>query len=248
MVKILDCTVRDGGYKTNWTFTDNFIKSFIQCLEDSKVDYFEIGYRNFYDTEGKGKFYKCGKELLQQYYNEKKSIQIGIMTDTKRFNSIDFPGAEHDYTDFVRVAGHPDKIRETLDIAKSLLDKNYRVFVQLMEISNVEKKDYDILAKWDYKNEIECIYMADSYGTITPSDVESFYKIIQSNGYNKIGFHAHNTINLALENTLKAIELGAYCVDVTLSGLGRGSGNLDAVELFNNISGYNPKFYEQIKL
>lgn len=248
MVEVLDCTIRDGGYKTNWTFSDNFIKNFIKCLINSKIKYFEIGYRNYYDTEGKGPFYKCNKDLLQKYYNLKQNLQMGVMTDTKRFNEKDFVNANEDYVDFVRIAGHPDRIQETLDIAKILYDRKYKVFVQLMEIQNVDKNVYNILAKWEHKEILECIYMADSYGLITPNDIEKYYKILNSIGYNKIGFHAHNTINLALANTLKAIELGAYSVDVTLNGLGRGSGNLDAVNLFKSIKEYNPKFYEQITL
>ena len=45
-------------------------------------------------------------------------------------------------------------------------------------------------------------------------------------GYVNIGFHAHNHMNQALKNSIKAIELGAYSVDVTQNKVGINGGNL----------------------
>ena len=49
MVKILDCTTRDGGHTTNWNFDDNFVFALMEKLNNSGVNYYEIGYRNHYD-------------------------------------------------------------------------------------------------------------------------------------------------------------------------------------------------------
>ena len=44
--KILDCTLRDGGYYTNWDFDINIIDNYIQYTNELEIDYIEIGYRN----------------------------------------------------------------------------------------------------------------------------------------------------------------------------------------------------------
>ena len=56
MVKILDCTIRDSGFETNWNFDDEFVFDLMQKLNEKKVQFFEIGYRNHIDTEDKGRF------------------------------------------------------------------------------------------------------------------------------------------------------------------------------------------------
>lgn len=44
--KILDCTLRDGGYYTNWDFSSDVVKTYIETTNKLPVDYLEVGYRN----------------------------------------------------------------------------------------------------------------------------------------------------------------------------------------------------------
>lgn len=243
MVKILDCTTRDGGRDTNWNFDKNFVENLILCLNKTGIQYYEIGYRNNLDRKNKGEFYYCKPEFLHQFSSIKKDLNIGVMVDASRFSIHDFQGGEKDFADFIRIAAHPDKIGETLDIAFELHNKNYKVIVQLMEIPNVNKEHYKILENWEHKEILECLYIADSYSTVTPDKIPSYFNKLKSIGYEHISFHAHDKHSLALQNTLKAIELGAYSVDVTLNGMGR---NLNAKDLFNNINEYNSEYYENL--
>ena len=43
-IKILDCTLRDGGYVNNWEFSNESAKEIIKSLIDSKVDIVECGF------------------------------------------------------------------------------------------------------------------------------------------------------------------------------------------------------------
>ena len=178
MVKILDCTTRDGGHTTNWTFSDDFVKNLIAELNSNGATYYEIGYRNHFDTEGKGKFYKCTPEFLQKYYQIKGNLQLGVMTDTSRYSEKDFPNSKEDFIDFIRIACHPDRIRETLGISKDLYDKGYKVFIQLMEINNVDEAGYLSLFEWKHKEILESLYFADSYGVLHPSEIEDRKSVV----------------------------------------------------------------------
>ncbi|MBR1424921.1 hypothetical protein IJ579_05105 [bacterium] len=224
MVKILDCTTRDGGHQTNWEFSDNFVKDLIESLNLNGVEFFEIGYRNHFQKEGKGRFFYCDNNLLEEYQSIKNNLKIGIMTDTSRFSINDFPGAKNDLADFIRIACHPDKIQETLNISYELHNRGYKVFVQLMEIPNLDERHYKILENCEFKNIFESLYIADSYGTAQPADLKKFFIRLDKAGYEKISFHAHNNSGMALLNTLEAIKLGAYSIDVSKNGMG---GNLD---------------------
>lgn len=227
MTKILDCTTRDGGHPCNWEFSDEFIHNHIKFLNNEKVSYYEIGYRNYCDTEGKGRFYRCTPQLLKQFYEQKGNLEIGVMTDTSRYSAEDFAGKSQDYLDFVRVAVHPDKIPVALEIAEDLHSKGYKVFVQLMDVSNIDADGYLYLYMWENKAILESLYFADSYSKLQPSDVPTYYNKLKILGYDRISFHAHNNAGLAFENSLVAASLGAYTIDVTQDGVGRSGGNLD---------------------
>ena len=231
MVKLLDCTTRDGGHCTNWTYDREYIFDLMSNLNRNNIDFFEIGYRNYYDREGKGAFYYCTPDLLKKFYEKKDGLSLGIMVDTKRYNESDFINGSEDYVDFVRIATHPDKIRETLNIAKNLNSKNYNVMIQVMDISNLSEEQYQMLETWQHKNIIQILYLADTYGTINTETLEQIFNRIKKMGYKNISFHAHNQKQLALANSLKAIELGAYSVDITQDGAGINGGNLSYVKL-----------------
>jgi hypothetical protein len=43
-IKLLDCTIRDGGLMNKWQFTDDFIRAVYDACSAAGVDYMEIGY------------------------------------------------------------------------------------------------------------------------------------------------------------------------------------------------------------
>lgn len=233
MVKILDCTIRDSGYETNWNFDDEFVFNLMKKLNDKNVQFFEIGYRNHIDNQDKGRFYNCIPQFIEKYYHAKGNLQIGIMVDTTRFAIEDFPGADKDFIDFVRIAGRSEKISETLEIAEILHKKGYKTYLQLMDISNVDANGYLKLFAWENKDIIESVYFADSKGTLQPEEISTYFYKLKTLGYHNISFHAHNATNLALKNSLKAIELGVKNIDISHISGGRNGGNLTADEYFN---------------
>ena len=235
MVKILDCTTRDGGHTTNWCFGSNFIVELVEKLNSHGVSYYEVGYRNHYDSTGKGEYYNCTPNFLKSIYETKRNLQIGVMIDFKRGSLEDFPGIEKDYIDFVRIATHPETISKTLDVAKDLFDKGYKVFVQLMDVTNIDYYGYINLYKWEHKDILESLYIADSYGVMQPDDIKLYFDKLKALGYKKISFHAHNNKGLAILNSVEAIKCGAYSVDTTLGGIGRCGGNADFEELIAKI-------------
>lgn len=224
MTKVLDCTIRDGGHQNNWDFDDNFVFNLIEKLKSDKIDYCEIGYRNSLDKKGKGKFFFCDKNILEKFTAIKGSLKIGVMADYKRLNLDDFNSSENDVIDFVRVACHPDKIEYSLNCCEQLKNNGYTIFLQLMEIQNVEEKHYKILKKWEHKDILESLYIADSYSRVEPDMIANYFNKLKNIGYKRISFHAHNNTGMALDNTIMAINCGAYSIDVSQNGLG---GNLN---------------------
>jgi len=45
-VKVIDCTIRDGGLMNNWEFEHELVKKTFRALMHVGVDIMEIGYRS----------------------------------------------------------------------------------------------------------------------------------------------------------------------------------------------------------
>ena len=45
-MKILDCTIRDGGYTNEWKFKDKFVKEVYRAVSDANIDFMELGFIN----------------------------------------------------------------------------------------------------------------------------------------------------------------------------------------------------------
>ena len=86
MSLILDCTLRDGGYYTNWEFEDDLVKEMVKCLNFSEVDYIELGYKS--PLPG-GRFRKCNDKFIENLLKDVevfgKQSKLAFMIDAKDF-------------------------------------------------------------------------------------------------------------------------------------------------------------------
>lgn len=218
MTKILDCTLRDGGHINNWDFSDICVRETLHACENSGVEYFEAGY------------------TMPQCI-ENANVKIVIMVDAKNICSVSKKA------DCVRLACYPHQISIALDALEEYKSQGFEVFLHLMTADKFE--DYALLKNWKNKDILTSIYFADSFGAFMPADVERIYKKLQDCGFENISFHAHNNLQLAFTNTIKAIELGAYSVDATVFGMGRGGGNLP-IELLLKYLGKDYSHYLEL--
>ncbi len=249
-VKILDCTIRDGGHLNGWNFSDELVRSAYYSACKSGVDYFEVGYRFKSPKEGFGKFAKCSDEYLSKLFDVKDDCKLTVMIDAGKSDTNEFVDRNKDLTPIraVRVASYPYEIETALRQCEELKNKGYEVFLNLMVISEYKDNEYEILKNWNNKDILEALSFADSFGSFIPDDIVKYVGKLKSIGYSKIGFHSHNNLQLAFANALKAIECGAYIVDASAFGMGRGSGNLP-IEILTGylektgVNKYNPVAY-----
>ena len=55
-IKILDCTLRDGGYYNKWDFDNSLVQKYLHAVNDANVDIIELGFRNFPHDQFLGAF------------------------------------------------------------------------------------------------------------------------------------------------------------------------------------------------
>ena len=222
--EILDCTIRDGGYLNNWDFDPKMVKDLYRQISRTGVDYIELGYRNP-GRSSNGIWYHTSEELINELFGDFSGVPIALMVDYGKVDLEQLPKQKESLVAMYRVASHKDKIAGSLTLCQKIKDKGYRTSLQLMGIAGYSENELKRITKEITKSNLDYIYFADSYGSLFPYDIKRYVDILKLTG-KKVGFHAHNSLQLAFANTLEAIRNGADIVDGTVYGMGRGSGNL----------------------
>ncbi len=245
LLKIIDCTIRDGGHLNKWKFSIDSVKAAYYAAVKSGVDYFEIGYRFPDSSKDLGEFGYCEDDFIAQLFQPTENCKLLVMVDAGKYEPGLFKKRDPVKTPFsgVRVATYPDQIPRALEIAEILKGEGYEVYINLMAASELEDRHYDMLKAWKGKQVLNAIYFADSFGSFLPDDLPKYFTRLREIGFENIGYHAHNNLQLAFANTLKAIEMGAVSVDASIYGMGRGGGNLPVEVLIGFLEKQNAKRY-----
>lgn len=227
-MKILDCTIRDGGYYTNWDFDKNLVAIYIESINNLPIEYIEVGYRSFAQKEYLGEYFYLPLYVMKHLKDKttKKLVIILNEKDVKAQDVKELLTPCLGLITMVRLAIDPENLERAIGLAKVVKSMGFEVGFNVMYMS--KWKQYgsflDLLPK--IKGVADYFYMVDSYGGVYPNDVKETIEMVRSRVDVPLGFHGHNNMELALINTLTAIENGVDIVDVTITGMGRGAGNL----------------------
>ncbi|MBN1384693.1 MAG: aldolase catalytic domain-containing protein [Elusimicrobia bacterium] len=222
--EILDCTIRDGGYLNDWNFDEKMVKELYRNVSKTGVSFIEIGFRNL-AKKGLGKWCSTPEKLINDLFKGLSGIKISLMVDFGRVDLSAIPNAKDSRVKMYRVACHRDKVVEAIGLCEKIKQKGYLTSIQLMGIVGYTQKEVSDIIRPLSKSSIDYVYFADSYGSLFPRDIKRYIGFLKPTG-KKIGFHAHNGLQLAFANTLEAISNGIDIVDGTVYGMGRGAGNL----------------------
>ncbi len=244
-IKLIDCTVRDGGLMNKWQFDDTFVRNVYQSLTDAGVDYMEIGYlssEGAFDRKEYGPWRFCAEEDLQRIVGDsEKKIKLSAMADIGRIECKDIPPKSESSLDMVRVACYVHQIDKAIALAHHCNEKGYETTINLMAVSTVGLRDLNEALEDLNKSKVPIIYLVDSFGAFYSEDIDTLaVKYLERLPGKTIGIHCHNNQQLAFANTIAAIINGVNFLDATLYGIGRGAGNCPLELLLSFLK--NPKF------
>jgi 4-hydroxy 2-oxovalerate aldolase len=236
---ILDCTIRDGGYYTNWDFERSLIDTYFESCNNLPIEYLEIGYRSIPLNGYFGEYFYLPITVLRRIkqQTQKKLAVILNEKDVRVENLNELLEPCIDIVDLVRIAVDPKEINRATKLAENIKMMGFKVAFNVMYMS-----------KWKYQNDffpsleklnglLDYFYLVDSYGGIYPHEVKEAIVLVRNFLPNvKLGFHGHNNLELALINTITAIQEGCSIVDATITGMGRGAGNLKTELLLTSLN------------
>jgi 4-hydroxy 2-oxovalerate aldolase len=247
-IKVLDCTIRDGGLMNDHKFGDEAVKAVYAACVESGIDYMELGYKaskNVFSPDEYGGWKFCSEEDIRRVVGDNDTdLKLSVMADAERCDyKTDIIPCADSPLDLIRVACYIHQIPTALDMIKDAHDKGYETTLNLMAISTVPERGLDEALELLAESEVETVYLVDSFGALYSETVRYFiqkYMSYMKPRGKEVGMHAHNNQQLAYANTIEAVIVGANMVDGSMAGLGRGAGNCPMELLLSFL--HNPKY------
>lgn len=247
-IKIVDCTLRDGGLVNNFEFSDAFVKDLYKANLRAGVDYMEFGYKGskeLFKKEDFGPWKFCEEEDLRAIVEDNNTdLKISVMADVGRTDyKNDILNKKDSVIDMIRVATYIHQLPAAIDMIQDAKNKGYETTVNIMAVSKVNDETIDEALAMLAKTDVDVIYLVDSFGSFYPEQIKRLTEKYMETAYKtgkKIGIHAHNNQQLAFANTIEALVNGASLLDATYSGMGRGAGNCYIESLVGFLK--NPKY------
>jgi 4-hydroxy 2-oxovalerate aldolase len=249
-IKVLDCTVRDGGLINDHGFGDEFAGSVYKACVSAGIDYVEMGYKSskrVYSPSQFGAWKFCDEDALRRVTGDapNPSTRISVMADAERTDyHQDILPKKKSVIDCIRVACYIHQVPTALDMVKDAHDKGYEAMMQLMAVSVVPESELEAALELIAHSPATTVYIVDSFGALYSEQVRHLAKLYLKHmaGTGKqVGFHGHNNLQLAFANTIEAIVVGVNRLDATFNGIGRGAGNCPMELLLGFL--HNPKFH-----
>lgn len=233
-VKVLDCTLRDGGYVNDARFGRETIKGIISRLSEAGVDIIECGFlkdkplheqddTNFNDV-------RQVLEYLPEGQNGRGTSYV-LLADCSRYKATDLTPYCGYGVDGIRECFQKVEKEEALQIAAHMKELGYRVYIQPVDILGYS--DRELLDLIEAVNELEpyAFSMVDTFGSMYVDDLRRLYSLVHHNlrPNIQIGFHSHNNLQMSFALSQEFITMShgqrEVIVDATMCGMGRGAGN-----------------------
>jgi 4-hydroxy 2-oxovalerate aldolase len=247
-IKILDCTIRDGGLMNSHRFDDATVRAVYTACVQAGIDYMELGYkssRRIFVPEQYGSWKFCSEDDMRRIVGDNDTaLKLSVMADAERTDyHEDILPRNQSVLSMIRIATYIHQIPVALDMIKDAHDKGYETTLNLMAASTIPEWELDEALALLAESEVDAIYLVDSFGSFYSEQtrylMEKFLRHAKPRG-KTVGMHAHNNQQLAYANTIEAIIMGANILDGSMAGLGRGAGNCPIELLIGFL--HNPKY------
>ncbi|OCL94374.1 aldolase catalytic domain-containing protein [Arcobacter porcinus] len=232
MIKLLDCTLRDGGYVNDWNFGKSTANYILESLINAKVDFIEIGLLDQRVEFDINKTIVPNTNSFSKIFNniDKKTSKIFAMIDYGTCGIENIEESKDNFIDGIRIIFKKVNMYKAIDLAKQIKEKGYLVSLQL--VSTTSYTDREILDFCDEINKLNpySVAIVDTYGLMHKEELFHYFEILNHNIRKGIviGYHSHNNFQLAYANSIELLKINKnreIAIDGSIYGMGKSAGN-----------------------
>jgi len=205
------------------------VREVYRACSKAGVDFVEVGFRGsgkYFDRKKFGLWRFSPDDAVEEVIRGIDGTKISVMGDYGRIDIEDFDEKADTAVDMVRVAAHKDQILDAVRFLEKIKAKGYITSLQAMGFTSYTGREKNKLLRIVRSSGLDYLYIADSYGSFLPNQIKEIFEPFLDLENVRIGFHPHNSLQMAFANALEAIRCGVHIVDSTIYGMGRAAGNL----------------------
>ena len=236
-LKLLDCTLRDGGYVNDWNFGQPAMEDMVRKLEQTKVEILELGFiKDEPYNEDRTVFNDIGqvKKLIP---HKVAGIEYAVMAEVVNPLPLEkLAPADADGPEIIRVIVWKRMLKEGFEYCKGIVEKGYKLCVQPARVSQYSDDEFIEMVELFNRLDPMAVYVVDSWGTMYADALLHYMKLADEHlkpGI-AIGYHGHNNMmqafDVACAFARQETDRDVF-IDASVYCIGRGAGNLN-LELF----------------
>lgn len=249
-LKLLDCTLRDGGYVNDWKFGFNGARNVVKLLTKSKIDVVEVGFlRNVESYNPNRTVCNYIEELNKLLPRETGNTMYSAMAMRSNYDIDKLTPYAGTGIEMIRITAHDYDIEDGMEFAKEVKDKGYKLSVNPINIMGYS--DERILWIIDQVNQIHPYQFSivDTFGSMKRRDLDRIVSIVDNNLDKNIRVALHLHENMSLSCCLAQAFIDKHlnrpvAVDGSLMGMGRIPGNLPIELIADYCNDYVGKSYD----
>ena len=180
-LKVLDCTIRDGGLVNDHRFEDGFVRGVYDACVEAGIDHMEVGYKNSKKLFPKDKFgpwKHCDEEDLRRIVGENDTpLRLTAMCDAGKSDwKTDVLPADQSVLDMIRVAFYAHQLSEAVDMINDATEKGYETSANLMAVSTNTEQEVDQVLEVLAETPVGVVVVVDSFGAMYAEQIEILVK------------------------------------------------------------------------
>ncbi|MBE0651546.1 MAG: aldolase catalytic domain-containing protein, partial [Bacteroidales bacterium] len=233
-IKLLDCTLRDGGFNNDWDFGHDTLINLFERSTSSGIDFIEIGFiderRQFDLNRSNMPEFSCVEKIWGNL--DRKKAKVVAMIDYGTCDLSKIPPCKDSFLDGIRVIFKMDLMHEALDYCEKLSDLGYLVFAQGVSFTTYTDEKLNEIISILNKIKPYAFSIVDTYGLMDINILQHYYNYLDEHLDKEIGigFHAHNNFQLAFANCMELARKHGenprmLILDGSIFGMGKGAGN-----------------------
>jgi 4-hydroxy 2-oxovalerate aldolase len=232
-IKILDCTLRDGGSINNWNFGSDNISKILQNLNDAGIDIIECGFLDDKYSYNEDCSISCSITAFDEKISKvsNRHFKSVAMINIGKFNVDNLPDKTNSLIDGIRLMFKKEEIENAVRVSEAITQKGYSLSLNPVSITTYSENDVKNLCETANKLNPSIVYIIDTYGLLDKNETLRYYNLFDSslNEGIEIGYHAHNNLQLAFSNSTEIVNASngrTVVVDGSLYGMGKRAGNM----------------------
>lgn len=251
--KVLDCTLRDGGYVNNFAFGEDTVRKIIAGLVNAGLEYVEVGFFKNTKSDIETTIFTSFSDVEHLLPATKNNSKYFAMIVYGTFDIDKIPEKSQTKIDGIRVTFKGKEIDEALAYIKQIQDKGYIVSANPTGVHQYSDSELlSLIGKINQYNP-DIFAIVDTLGLLKSDELLRIFYLINHN-LNKnitIAFHSHNNLQLSFSNAqalLTAHTKRELIIDTAVRGMGRGAGNLCTELLLQYLNDNFDKKYHLIPI